>query len=365
VNGALRRLLCVALVWCCVSASAHADELELAPGPDAAAMARAREHYLAGSRWLESGEWAKALYAYEQAFGLYPSASTLFNMAYCNSQLGRLVAAWLHVSEALRLSESSEALRLTPERRSAVEDERERLRARVPTLLFQGTEAIEVNVFGARIKQTPDPAPVYYLEATSVPEEEWTLIPAGTRVLVDPGVHRLTVRSEGRLFPQHLVLSEGETIVVAEPQEDSTAARQPSPAVAVQGAPPPGASVAPARGGAPPVDRPRSNPYRTAGVISLALGGASLVAALVAVGFMVDAESDLGGRCDDDGGCPDELAPEVTQYRSAATAANVGIALGVGASTVGVGLLWLGRKDDSPQVRAGLGPGSLYLRGTF
>ncbi|HEY3495114.1 MAG TPA: hypothetical protein VGK73_10530 [Polyangiaceae bacterium] len=311
------------------------------PAPSSpAAREAARRLYLQGTRHIEAGECELAVAVYRRSFDLFPSRSTLVNMAHCEARLGRLVEAWLLLSRALAPSKDGAGLALSAERSASAQAEQTRLRARLPFLIVHGPGNAELEVDGARI--VPIDGSEEDFRLTPSPEAVWTSLPVGSRIYVNPGTYRVGQRSNEVASYRELELAEGTVfgLFVATTPSASASERTVSPAPEPATSPAPLAAPSTAWKSAPLAIVPRTEPrpYRTIGFGGLVAGGVAFATALVGVGLLLDAESELES-CSPDGGCPPELDGAVARYETAAVITNVGLITGVAASAAGFGFL--------------------------
>jgi hypothetical protein len=322
----------------------------------------ARRLYIEGSRQAEAGDWNLALAAYRRAFELHPAPSTLFNMGYCESQLGHLVEAWLLVSRALAPSEPGVAPGLSPERRAAALAELERLRKRVPILQLSGVGEIELSIEGGTIVPVEGEATTFHLDTGA--ETSWRTLPPESRVLLNPGRYHIQQRQGGKVSGNDYAFAEATTVnlVLARTQVPATPPPAPpaSPSTSDVGptsAPPSQASHSPKVSSNAP-----HRPYRTLGLSALVMGGLSFLVTAVGIGLVVDAESTLGENCSPEGVCPPELEDKVSQFNTAAQLTNVSLITGLAATGVGVSLLALDGALGRPQVAVSASLTGVVLR---
>ncbi len=297
--------------------------------------AAARKLYVQGTQHVEAGELSQARRAYRRSFELYPSPSTLVNLAYCEGELGHLVEAWWLLSRALVLFEQGRP-GWSATRRAAVQTERERLRARLSSVLFQGPGSAELVFAGASIVAIPGTVGMYRLKDNT--QASWVALPVGSRIYVDPGKYRIGHRWDGQAAYQELDLTEGAVfgLLVSTPRRTVTA----PPATA-------------------------SRPYHAVGVGGLIAAGLGFTSALISAGVLLDAKGKLGESCSSEAICPSELAGTVSRYQTAVAVTNVGLISGVVASAIGIGFLIV----DGAGAQAGLGVqasgASVHLRARF
>jgi tetratricopeptide (TPR) repeat protein len=115
--ASLRRSLVLAGVLCLLASAAAAQD---APDPDR--DRRARQHFLSGSAYFETGDYGQAVRAFRASYEESPHGEILFNIYLCEERIGNLAAA----IEALT------AFLATPiaTNRSALQERLERLRER-------------------------------------------------------------------------------------------------------------------------------------------------------------------------------------------------------------------------------------------
>jgi len=327
---------------------------------------QARQLYLAGSGQADAGRWDQAADSYRQAFALYRAPSILYNVGYCQGRLGQLVEGWQTISEAIALSGQGSGSTLSEERLKVAKSERDLLRQRLASIVVE--EAVELSVVGGRIFPVRGESATYVFKinaeepaaakgAEAAEENEWLSLPGGSRILSNPGTVRIRQRTGAQIVSSTLELSEGvQTILPAMSPE--------SPDASQVGAEPPKSGRASPKEVPPPFRRHQkleARPFRTAGIAGLALGGTSLLTALVSTGIAVGADGQLKEQCAPDGTCPEEVADKVAQYETAATIANVSLVIGIASSVVGAGALILDQKMKHARVAVTVGPGSLRL----
>lgn len=331
-----------------------------APFADSA-REEARRLYLDGSREVQAGRWILARDHYRRSFGLYPAPSTLVNLALCETELGHLVEGWALLERALALSAST-GPPLDPERRHAVQVERDRLRGRFASVRLDGSRSQEVSAGGASIVPVPEEPGAYRLVAAS--EVAWATLPVGSRIYVDPGVYRFARRAGDATTYYELELSEGESRRLPAPPTDK--AEQPP----AERTPPTGQLLVPsdgaARAAAPPRAPPsKTRPFRGLGVGSLIVGGAALTTALVSAGVLLDADAKLRDGCSPEGACPTELAGTVERYETAAVVTNAGLISAVAAGALGLVFLTLDSRSTKRSLALQATAADLRLRLRF
>lgn len=288
--------------------------------------AAAEALFEAGREAMARQDYAVACKNFEDSQKLDPAIGTIFNLANCEEQRGRLASAWQ------RFTEVAQQLPDTDDRRVIALERAEALKARLPYLTLR---------FGAGV-----PADA------RVTRDGIAIGAAGLGVPlpIDPGEHEIVVSAEGRhekTFAISLALAERKELVVT--------AGEPLP-------------VAPAGEPAPPKrsDEPEGPPvvgYVLAGVgvVGIVIGAVTGVMALDRKATMKGDGCDPAGRtCDSQAGVDAASSGEILSTTSTIAFAIGGVSLGVG----GYLILFTGKDEKSagtprPQVRG------LELRGTF
>jgi hypothetical protein len=329
---------------------------------DPARLAEARQRYAEGSQLASAQRWVEALEAYNRAWELHPSASTLYNIGYCEARLGHLLRAWTFMSRAVALRGG-----LDGERLALALSERERLRRRLPTLIVGGARAQELRLVGWDIVPVEGEADTFVAEPSVV--GGWLLLHPGDRIYLAPGRYEIEARGTGpAISAQQLELAEG------------ASTRFPDAAAPVSGRAPPAPGTLPAAlKPHVPVSAPLSAPaaraqeesrasrhaLRIAGYASVGVGGLALTTALVSMAVLWRAESRLEDACPSPSTCPPEQQGAVDRYKATATLSNVGLISGAAASALGVGLLLFSRSPTRATISVALTPTSVHFLQSF
>lgn len=156
-------------------APAAAEPAAAAPGgPSAEVMAEAKQRFDRGFELYEEGEYPLALIEFNRAYELVPNYRVLYNIGQVCIQLGQYANARRALSEYLKQGADS----LTPDRRTSVNKDLDMLARRTAFLTVNGNiEFAEVLVDEVVVGKIPLDAPL----------------------LVDAGVHRVTLRRSGYL----------------------------------------------------------------------------------------------------------------------------------------------------------------------
>ncbi len=170
---ALTRAALVAAVWL---GSTTASAQTAAPKPQDPVAAQAL--FKAARQLVDKGNYAEGCPQFAASFELYPSASTMLNVAQCNEHDGKLASAWEAYNQALTLNQETKG----EGRRKELEDLAKKgiaaLEPRLPKLLI----AIKNAPQGLKIQRDGKDFPVAALD---------TALPA------DPGAHRIEVSAPG------------------------------------------------------------------------------------------------------------------------------------------------------------------------
>lgn len=134
--------------------------------------------FKAARQLVDKGNYAEGCPQFAASFELYPSASTMLNVAQCHEHDGKLASAWEAYNQALTLNQETKG----EERRKGLEDLAKKgiaaLEPRLPKLLITIKDAPE----GLKVQRDGKEFPVAALS---------TALPA------DPGVHRIDVSAPG------------------------------------------------------------------------------------------------------------------------------------------------------------------------
>lgn len=286
----------------------HAQE---PPEPSPEALKLAREQFGQALALQTAGNWAGALALLKEVAAIKSTPQVRFNIALCEENLGRLVAA-LGDYELAAADARAENL---PKVAEEVDARLESLQARIPKIVVQrgsGAETASIALDG-------------------VPLGDAVI---GTPMPADPGPHVIEASAPGyEPFKRALKIAERqtETVVI------ELVALPPEPAQPPPLAPPP-----------PPV---RSSPARAVGYVLGGVGIASLAASGVFFYLRAQAIDDLDAECGPDRrSCPASSRDRVDQGRLYTTLGNVGLAAGV--VGVGAGLALVLSSGSSNEQRA-------------
>lgn len=295
----MKRLACLVAVlvgWgASFSASARAE------GPPSTDAAAAQLFFERGRDAASRGDAAAACQNFEESLRLDLAVGTLFNLARCEQDLGRLASAWQHLREGIdRLEEHD------PRRAPALAAADE-LEPRVPRLEVRLANQAEGRVFRDGV--------------------ELANLSLGTALPVNPGVHTVTVKKAGHVDAKYTIeLAEGasRTIDVAPGPPDVHSNETP-----------------PARGGA----------LRTAGWIAGGVGVASLGVGLVTGAFALERSNVAHAHCDSSGACDQRGLDALDASKNLGALSTATVAVGAGLLVGGLLLVVLGKPSASATAR--------------
>jgi hypothetical protein len=164
--------------------------------PSPADMAAAEALFKSGRALVTAGDWGAGCPKFEASLALYPSPSTMLNIARCHEHDGKLATAWGDYQQAIDLNrDTAEA-----ERRKGLQQIAEKgladLSPRLPRLRL----LVATRPDGMSITRDGKPLPLAAL---------------GEALPVDPGVHHVLVSAPGhRAETRNVELSEGKTVTV-------------------------------------------------------------------------------------------------------------------------------------------------------
>jgi hypothetical protein len=295
------------------------------PPPDAAqpgdkALAQAQALFVEGRAAMDRGDYPTACAQFTASLALMTRASTLLNLAQCETHEGQLVNAAKHLNQGLELlPPDDERLAISKERGAALA----RRVAHLTVKLGKGTPA------AARV------------EIDGVDTSASTLL-AG--VPANPGRHVIVLSLPGQDNQTSTVdLVEGDAKTVTLGVQETAAVEAPRPVVA------------------------RSSTRRTAGFVLGGIGVAGLIGAGVTGGILVSKNSAINSACPGKRCSSDGLA--LIESTKSLNVVN-GVAWGVGLAGLasGVVLVVLSRGDGAAAAVAPTalpGGGGLRVTGTF
>jgi tetratricopeptide (TPR) repeat protein len=322
---------------------AHA-QVPLPPAPelaaaDAAAVDQSREEFRRASTLARAERWREALDAYRRAHRLYPHATTLLNAGYCEEKLGNAAAAYRDTLAALAFSRESPDRGIGNERVAEVEATLGALEARTARVTFPPTTVdFEVTVDGMPLVPITVGGTTFLFATDEAPQVRPRFERATTLVL-DPGWRRLRARNSAGETPLEIELKAGVVVTVAWPPAANgpPSATKPAPAPAAPG--PRAALQGEAERhqlDAEPPSRPNLRPWA---IGSFVLGGAAAVAGVASGLIAMSAKDDLDAACQENGGCPEDMADTIDRFELNSTIANVAFVTAAAAAGAGVTLL--------------------------
>jgi hypothetical protein len=339
----------------------------------------ARAHFIAASEHAQNGDWHGALKAYQTAYRLFPSASTLYNVGYCHAQLGNLVSAWHATVQALDDTRFAAKRRLSAERRQIAVTQRDAVLSKLAVVTVDGASLHAATVDGVALVDTgltqQGPFIVSGASGTHRPAAEPaaapTTLPGSAVVYLDPGPHVLVLSSNGRTLELELELAAGErrTVHVEAPAHGQTHGTEPPPERQLPnvGTPPESARAPapPVQSASSPDPLPLRSALRAGGLSALAVGGLGFGTAIIAGFVAASTDAELSDACGASGACGAEHSDAVDRYQNAVRWTNAGLLVGTVASATGLGLLLLVPADEPRGVALGVTVNGAYLGGRF
>lgn len=258
----------------------------------------------------DAGKWAEACPKFEASFDLSKTLGTLLSVADCRENNHDLVQALDGWDRAIELAKDK-----GDERVSFARERREKLEPRVPRLALdikQGSEKLAI-----------------FIDGKELPELKW-----GLPVLVDPGKVSIEVRrAEDTLDSRTVDTEEGKSVPVS---LDLAAI----------------AKAKPSKKKTAPIE-PANPAQRYAGIVTLSVGLAGVVAFAVLEGVAVGKRSDANRKdgCVDDGETVVCSPAGYAEVQQAGDLAEVGQWLGIGGLTlaaVGLTVFLTAPKEQAP-----------------
>ncbi|WP_437686708.1 tetratricopeptide repeat protein [Sorangium sp. So ce176] len=272
----------------------------------------AYELFQQGVALAEARDCPRAIPLFHKSQETYPARGTLYNLALCEKEIGRVASAWRHFNELLpQLEPSDPRLPTTKQELTALEP-------RLPKLVIELAQ-------GA-------PAPEELrLDRTALPQGS-----VGAELPVDPGDHVIVARWEdGRQKETRVSLGEGaRENVRLDPPPAAAAPPPPPPATAVSTAPQAPPSPPPDTASAPSSSGRRTLAFVVGGVGAAALGGSLLMG-----GLALGTKGDLEEECPTPSQCSDRGMSLRSRGQTLTTSSTVLGALGLAGIGAGVVLL--------------------------
>jgi hypothetical protein len=336
------------LTW---GAMAHAEE---APPASATQLAQAREAFRLGTALAKQGQWADALAAFQRSHRLHAHPTTMYNVGYCERALARFTRARRAFLQALADNAEQGGDKLTPtqvaETHGFLKGIDERLARAVVEIARPGTRIavdgrpLELSVSAAGglvlVAGTRDPA-----RPEPPPGASFTVVlDAGDRVFA-------LSHADGRSRALTVHFEPGETKHVT---LDVGAGDRPA--------------LEPAQRATEPVTV--IGDLRPAGAVALGIGGAGLVAAVVAGAIAIDAKASLDEVCPTPERCPRQEQGTIDRLQTSAKVASVAAAMAVAGGALGLSLMLMSEPpadgDEGPtELGVVLSPGWVGLGGRF
>lgn len=278
-----------------------------------------------GYAMYEAGRYAEAIDALDHAERLYHAPTLVFALARAHAAMGKLVEARALFQKVADEKLASDAIKAFQDVQRSAPGEVAALDKRIPTL------AIQVRGGGGKSLRV------------SIDEVEVSYSGPGRALSVNPGSHRITVVPLGGVGQTRFItLEEGARASVT---------------IELAGAAPLVVPVA-------VPDAPRL--WRVPAYVSFGVGGAGLLLGVGAGIFTVVKAAELNAACPS-GTCPtSEHDADIRLGRAMGVTTTVGfVVAGAGAALGTVLLLVKPGTASAPAISAGLGPGSIDLRGRF
>jgi hypothetical protein len=142
---------------------------------------------------VKAGDYAAGCPKFEAALALYPSASTMLNIADCREHEGKIASAWEAYHRALVLNRETEGAKRQESIAEAIKEGIRKLEPRLPKLLIK--------------VESPPPGVTVLRDGQELPTSA-----LGEALPADPGAHEVTVSAAGyRSETRSVTLREGET----------------------------------------------------------------------------------------------------------------------------------------------------------
>ncbi len=268
-------------------AAALAATLTLGPAARADDVEQARTLFDQAVTDLDAGRLEQACPAIEQSFRLDPRPGTLFTLAECEAQRGRIATAVARYTEFLALYKN-----FTPKKRNEQKPRADTSTAQIAAL------APHVPTLTLRL---PAGAP-----ADTLVKRDGQVVPSlslGTALAVDPGEHAITTQVPGGPVVSHVVtLQKGEKKelgLTIKLQADPPADPIPPPLTTTVRPPPPPPTTAPPPAGTspPPPPPPDTRAHRIVAISAGAVGVTGIVVGAVTGILAIDRKAVVTRDC--------------------------------------------------------------------
>ncbi|CAN95754.1 MULTISPECIES: hypothetical protein [Sorangium] len=320
--------------------------LSLAAPAAAQDAAAAEELFNRGLADMQAGRYESGCKMLEESERLDPQPGTLFTLAMCESQWGRIATAVTQLGNYLAwVDRMTPALRARQgDRPEAAREERDRLSPRVPRLSLSLQDGAPPGTVVKRDGSTMGPAAL------------------GVALPVNPGVHLVSTQAPGGpLWEQTVAIAEGETKALTLEVKEATAPSVPAPQAPAPAQPP--AAEAGSRRGAPP---PHAVPDEAAApggrralvYVAGGVGAAGLLAGGILGVLALDKKSVVDEHCGSRIQASDEKACDAIGNKAAQSGGTMALmsTLGFGVGLAGLGaaavLYWTEPKPAGPATGA-------------
>ena len=297
--------------------------------------AAAEALFVEGRRLAGAGKYAEACPKFEASQKLDPGLGTLLNLADCYEKIGKTASAWAQYREAIPLARAAGST----EREALATDRSKALESRLSTLTIR---AMSGDSGGAALDVRRD--------GVSVDSAELS-----TPIPVDPGPHEVTASAPGQKpwSTKVDVGNDAAKVVVEIPHLE----------------PADGSAAAPAAVATAPADQPTDQKSSSAQrPIGIAVGAVGIVGLGLGTFFGLSAAStwkDAKDQCQDvPYGCTQEGLDKEKSAHSKATVSTVAFIVGGVALATGI-VLFVTAGPGKQQTAVGIGPGSVFAKGTF
>lgn len=297
-------------------------------------------YFTTGIKALEEGKFDIACPDLAKSHKLDPKAGTLFALADCERQRGRVATALAWFDDYLRQVAGMPADKRIKhaERVKKAEYHKAGLAKEIPTLAIVLPANIPAN---AKV----------FRDGT-----ELSASMLGVPVPIDPGEHVVQVDVEGAKWPEQRVrLDKGEAkrLEIVLPIVASKPVEEPKPAAVVN------VPEKKAAGLVPPVvppDKPANNGLRTGGFVALGVGVVGFVAWGVTGSMAIQKKSAFDEKCPNNT-CPKGVDDaDWYQGRTLSNVATIGLGVGVAGVAAGAVMLVVGqRKAEKGAAKPGIG----------
>jgi hypothetical protein len=296
------------------SIAAFVAALSIALPSSAQESPTADELFQKGREAAKRGDQAAACAFFGDSYTLDPAVGTLFNLAYCEENLGRVATAWTHY----KALESR-----VPANDARLEAIRERLSALEPRL----------PKISLTLSKNCPPDTKVFADDEEIPQDQ-----LGKPIHIDPGRHNIEVHAPGRE-------TASEPVIIRE-SEVREIVLEPGAVASAEPPPPEKERPKPARVKKQPRPAPAPSAQKKIGWGFIGLGAAGFVTTAVAAAFVLDRKATVKDECKPGVPCTEKGKNAAESGKVWSTVGTVAFIVGAAAGGAGTYLVLTAPTSD-------------------